>query len=137
MNNFLNEARQNYVAAMTLSEQIVNRQIELTSGEVLQSYAIFVDWQEKFDCKIGQAEQDGDVEQAEHFFLLKKTFAAYEVRYVDFFVDTVFDIMSYFKKTNPNNLSEEDNKAAEIFMRTAEKNEWLSVVDWRGLWVKG
>lgn len=137
MNNFLNEARQNYVAAMTLSEQIVNRQIELTFGEVLQSYAIFVGWQEKFDCKIGQAEQDGDVEQAEHFFLLKKTFAAYEVRYVDFFVDTVFDIMSYFKKTNPNNLSEEDNKAAEIFMRTAEKNEWLSVVDWRGLWVKG
>lgn len=137
MNNFLNEARQNYVAAMTLSEQIANRQIELTSGEVLQSYAIFVGWQEKFDCKIGQTEQDGDVEQAEHFFLLKKTFAAYEVRYVDFFVDTVFDIMSYFKKTNPNNLSEEDNKAAEIFMRTAEKNEWLSVVDWRGLWVKG
>ena len=116
MNNFLNEARQNYVAAMTLSEQIVNRQIELTFGEVLQSYAIFVGWQEKFDCKIGQAEQDGDVEQAEHFFLLKKTFAAYEVRYVDFFVDTVFDIMSYFKKTNPNNLSEEDNKAAEIFI---------------------
>ncbi len=131
MNNFLNEARQNYVAAMTLSEQIVNRQIELTSGEVLQSYAIFVGWQEKFDCKIGQAEQDGDVEQAEHFFLLKKTFAAYEVRYVDFFIDVFWDIVAYFEKVVPTTLSPEEKNAIELFIRTAEKNDWLSVVNWR------
>lgn len=119
----LEAAREDYQAALALAQKVIDGDVALTIGGLLESYVCLKHWYQQLK---EESEQTDDVLQ------LRQQCLDYLMAYEEeIFFDFETDILAYFKEKKIEGFTSDELKAARIFIDAAEQNIWLAIKDWR------